>query len=97
MTHSANNLSDFCHPDSAVPLLYGNHQPLAGGDGGAHATFPVVLETALGVQHQGCCREPGELIPLARHQSLFFLKYSLLVTYYDNFVLNSKNTKFNNH
>ena len=97
MTHSANNLSDFCHPDSATPLQYGNRQPLAGSDGGAHATSPAALEMALGLQHKGCCREPRELIPLACRQSLFFLKYSLLVTYYDNFVLNSKCTKFNNH
>jgi len=80
-----------------MPLQYGNHQTLAGRDGGGPATFPVVLEMALGLQHEGCCREPEELISLSRHQSLYFLKYSLLVTYYDNFMLNSKYTKFNNH
>lgn len=97
MTHSANNLSDFGHPDSAMPLLYGNHQPLAGSDRRAHLTFPVVLRMALGLQHRGCCRKLRELIPLTCRQNLFFLKYSLLVTYYDNSALNSKSTKFNSH
>lgn len=97
MNHSASSLSDFCHPESAVPLQYGNPQPPAASDGGACATFPAVLKMTLGFQHEGCCRESRELILLVCHQSLFFLKYSLLVTYYDNFVLNSKCTKFNNH
>lgn len=80
-----------------MPLQYGNHQPQAGSDGGARATFPAALEMALGLQRKGCCREPRELIPLARRRSLFLLKYSPLVTYYDNSVPNSKCTKFNNH
>lgn len=27
MNHSASSLSEFCHPDSAMPLQYSNHQP----------------------------------------------------------------------
>lgn len=49
------------------------------------------------LQHAWCCRQPRKLIPFSHHQSIFFFQHSFLVTYYNNSVLNSKCTKFNNH
>lgn len=85
---TANNLPDFCHSDSATPLQYGwrvlCHLPCCPQGASGPATWRV-LQRAWGAH------------PLTRHQSLFFLNYSLLVTYYDNLVVNSESTEFNNH